>query len=109
MLDQTMSGTEFEPDQDLPVVLGVSLVRLVSVFQNWSTMVGFSPSIQVNFFIKTFLENIPCAQGEVCSSRRGFFLQRAGHASSCGQEAIASGTCENRGLFIKIIYLYLPL
>lgn len=22
MLDQTMSGTEFEPDQDLPVVLG---------------------------------------------------------------------------------------
>lgn len=32
---------------------------------------------------------------------------RIWHASSCGQRAITSGTCENRGLFIKIIYLYL--
>lgn len=70
-------------------------------------LVGLTPSIQVNFFIKMFFENIPCAPGKVCSSRKGFFLQRAGHASSCGKEAIASSTCENRSLFIKIMYLLL--
>lgn len=103
VLDQTMSGTEFEPDQDLPAVLGDKAGFC------FPRLVGLTPSIQVNFFIKIFLANIPCAQGKVCPSRRGFFLQRAGHASSCGQEVTASGTCENRGLFIKIMYLYLLL
>lgn len=101
VLDQTTSGTEFEPGQDLPAVLGAQFGH--------PRLVGLTPPIQVNFFIKMFLENIPCAQREVCSSRRGFFLQRARHASSCGQEAIASGTCENRSLFIKKMYLYLLL
>lgn len=105
-LTQTMSGTESEPAQDLPALLGGQFGQAGFCFPR---LVGLSPPIQVHFFSKMFFEKIPGAQGKLCPSRRGFFLHRAGHASSCGQEAIASGTCENRSLFIKIMYLYLLL
>lgn len=106
VLNQTISGTEFEPVCYLPAVLGGQFGQAGFCSLR---LVGLTPSIQVNFFIKMFLENIPCAQRKVCSSRRGFFLQRARHASSCGQKAIASGTCENRSLFIKKkVFIFTP-